>query len=145
MGFDSKTEMLWLCASESANTLDPTLLILPSEHSCGSEVLGFQILAGFTGRTLRKKNVYLEMELYVKEINIMPSMYISGRPESIFMPSPAFYFAGVLEKIRMVLSLPTEICRTSKPCSCSATSKRDDTCILTRFLCFLKLNLRMAW
>jgi len=43
----------------------------------------------------------------------MPSMYISGGPESIFMPSPAFYFAGVLEKIRMVLSLPTEICRTS--------------------------------
>lgn len=76
MGFDSKTEMLWLCASESANTLDPTLSILPSEHSCSSVVLGFQILAGFTGRTLCKKNIYLERELYVKEINVMSSISV---------------------------------------------------------------------
>jgi hypothetical protein len=47
MGLDNKTEMLCFCASESA---DATLLILLSEPSCGSVVLGLQILAGFTGR-----------------------------------------------------------------------------------------------
>lgn len=29
------------------------------------------------------------------------------------MSSPAFYLTGVLEKIRMVLCLPTEICKAS--------------------------------
>ena len=49
MGLDSKTRRLCFCASESD---DPVLLFMPSEHSCGSAVLGLQILAGLTGRTL---------------------------------------------------------------------------------------------
>jgi hypothetical protein len=57
MGLDNSTEMLWLCASKLAITLDPELLILPSDFSCGSVVLGLQILAGFIGRTLWKKIV----------------------------------------------------------------------------------------
>jgi len=56
MGLDNRTEMLWLWASKSVITLDPEL-ILPSDFSCGSVVLGLQILAGFTGRTLWKKIV----------------------------------------------------------------------------------------
>jgi hypothetical protein len=40
----------------------------------------------------------------------MPTMYITGWPGISFMSSPAFYLARVLEKIRMVLCLSTEIC-----------------------------------
>jgi len=46
----------------------------------------------------------------------MPSMYISGRSQSSFMSSPAFYLTGVLEKIRMVLCPPTEIYKASETC-----------------------------
>lgn len=52
MGLDNKTRTLCLCASDSATSPDPVLPFLPSEHPLGSVVLGLQILAGLTGRTL---------------------------------------------------------------------------------------------
>lgn len=58
IGLDNKTITVCFCASGSANTSEPLLLILPSGHSCGSVILGLQILAGLTGRTLHKRRLF---------------------------------------------------------------------------------------